>query len=58
MTTNVNYFVDQASKEQFWEENALTELCKNLRNKLAASAEALHQSETAVLAWINIQRAK
>jgi hypothetical protein len=58
MTTNVAYFVNQASKDQFWKESTLDKLCLNLRNKLAATASATGKSKEAVLAWVNIQHAK
>ncbi len=61
MTTNVTYFVDQVSQDQFWKESTLTKMRLTLRNQLASSASALNMSHTEVLAWvsrINIQHAK
>jgi hypothetical protein len=52
MATYVSYFVQQAAKDQFWQEKALSHFCLNLRNGLEVAAEGLGMSKTAVETWV------
>ena len=52
MASYVSYFVQQAAKDQFWEEKALSHFCLNLRNGLEVAAEGLGMSKTAVETWV------
>jgi hypothetical protein len=52
MTSYVSYFVQQAAKDDFWQEKALARLSLNLRNGLEVAAEGLGMSKTAVESWV------
>jgi hypothetical protein len=52
MASYVSYFVQQAAKDQFWEEGALSHFGLNLRNALEIAAEGLGMSRTAVQSWV------
>jgi hypothetical protein len=52
MATYVSYFVQQAAKDRFWQEKALSHFCLNLRNGLEVAAEGLGMSKTAVETWV------
>jgi hypothetical protein len=58
MTSDVNYFVDQASQDQFWKESTLNLMCLKLRNALEVAAVALGMSKEAVSGWITFQNGK
>jgi len=52
MASYVSYFVQQAAKDQFWEESALSHFSLSLRNALEITAEGLGMSKVAVQGWV------
>jgi hypothetical protein len=52
MTTYVSYFVQQAGKDQFWQQSTMSELALSLRNGLETAAVGLSMSKSAVQGWV------
>lgn len=52
MVSFVSYFKNQAAKDRFWEESALSHFSVELRNGLAIAATGLGMSKDAVSMWV------
>ncbi len=52
MATYVSYFVQQAARDQFWQQSALAQFELTLRNGLETAAVGLGMSKDAVQAWV------
>jgi hypothetical protein len=52
MTSYVSYFVQQAGKDQFWQQSTMSALALSLRNTLETAAEGLSMSKSAVDGWV------
>jgi hypothetical protein len=56
MASYVNYFVDQAAKDHFWEAQILSQFCLSLRNGLETAAVGLGMSRDAVKNWVEFTK--
>ena len=52
MTSYVSYFVEQAGKDQFWQQSTMSALALSLRNSLETAAAGLSMSRSAVDGWV------
>lgn len=56
MGSYVQYFVDQTSRDRFWDERALEALSLQLRNLMEVAASGLGLSRDAVESWLKLSK--
>lgn len=56
MSSYVQYFVDQTSRDRFWDERALEALSLQLRNLMEVAASGLGLSRDAVESWLKLSK--